>query len=356
MSYCLKYWVIYDTITSYLLGSIHMSKTIIPDGYKSKLNLYDTQTAIGFIKNVFQHNLGLELNLKRVTAPLFVLSETGLNDGLNGENPVQFVIPSMNKQAEIVHSLAKWKRMALYQNDFYVGNGLYTDMNAVRKEETLDNIHSIYVDQWDWEKVIERTDRTLDYLKETVKSIVEAIANTSNTVKLKYPEITYQAPDEVFFIDSQALENLYPNLTSKEREYQIVKDKKVVFIMRIGHNLASGMPHDLRAPDYDDWDLNGDLLYYHETLDMAIEISSMGIRVDETSLRKQLEMKHRLEDLKYPYHQMIMNVTLPLTIGGGIGQSRLCLILLEKAHIGEVQASVWDDETIEACKDKVVLL
>ena len=286
---------------------------------------------LALLKNVFQHNLGLELNLKRVTAPLFVLSETGLNDGLNGENPVQFIVPSIGKQAEIVHSLAKWKRMALYQNDFYTGNGLYTDMNAVRKEEVLDNIHSIYVDQWDWEKVIENKDRNLAYLKSTVKSIVEAISHTSNEIKLKYPNITYQAPSEVFFIDSQALENLYPNLEPKDREYQIVKIKQVVFIMRIGAPLNSGAPHDLRAPDYDDWQLNGDLLYYHKTLDMAIEISSMGIRVDNTSLKHQLEIKGRLDNLKYPYHQMIMNGTLPLTIGGGIGQSRLCMILLEKS-------------------------
>lgn len=333
-----------------------MTKTFIPKNYQSKLNLYDTQTAIGFIKNVFQHNLGLELNLKRVTAPLFVLTETGINDGLNGENPVSFNVPSMNKQAEIVHSLAKWKRMALYQNDFYVGNGLYTDMNAVRKEEVLDNLHSIYVDQWDWEKVIERKDRTIDFLKETVIKIVEAIHATSNAIVLKYPEITYQAPESVFFIDSQALENLYPNLEPKDREYQIVKDKKVVFIMRIGAPLNSGVPHDLRAPDYDDWQLNGDLLYYHEVLDLALEISSMGIRVDQASLPLQLQIKNRLDDLKYPYHQMILNNTLPLTIGGGIGQSRLCMLLLEKAHIGEVQASIWDDETIDACKDKVILI
>ncbi len=333
-----------------------MTKTFIPKNYQSKLNLYDTQTAIGFIKNVFQHNLGLELNLKRVTAPLFVLTETGINDGLNGENPVAFNVPSLNKQAEIVHSLAKWKRMALYQNDFYVGNGLYTDMNAVRKEEVLDNLHSIYVDQWDWEKVIERKDRTIDFLKETVIKIVEAIHATSNAIVLKYPEITYQAPESVFFMDSQALENLYPNLEPKDREYQIVKDKKVVFITRIGAPLNSGVPHDLRAPDYDDWQLNGDLLYYHEVLDVALEVSSMGIRVDQASLPLQLQLKNRLDDLKYPYHQMILNNTLPLTIGGGIGQSRLCMLLLEKAHIGEVQASIWDDETINACKDKVILI
>ena len=333
-----------------------MSKTIIPKGYQSKLNLYDTQTAIGFIKNIFQHHLSLELNLKRVTAPLFVLTETGINDGLNGENPVQFLVPSIDKQAEIVHSLAKWKRMALFQNDFYVGNGLYTDMNAVRKEEVLDNLHSIYVDQWDWEKVIDQSQRHIDYLKDTVRSIVKAIADTSNAITMKYPNITYEAPLDVFFIDSQALENLYPNLEPKDREYHIVKEKKVVFIMRIGAKLKSGQPHDLRAPDYDDWQLNGDLLYYHETLDMAVEISSMGIRVDEVSLYEQLKEKNRLDDLKYPYHQMIMNHTLPLTIGGGIGQSRLCLILLEKAHIGEVQASVWDEETINACQDKIVLI
>jgi len=333
-----------------------MSKTIVPQDYVSKLNLYDTQTAIGFIKNEFQVELSKALNLKRVSAPLFVLSETGLNDGLNGEKPVSFLVPSLDKHAEIVHSLAKWKRMALYNYDFYVGNGLYTDMNAVRKEEILDNIHSIYVDQWDWEKSIDESMRTLDYLKNTVKDIVKAIHLTSSEVIEKYPSITYHAPSEVFFITSQELENLYPTLDSKQREYEIAKDKGVVFIIGIGNLLNSNLPHDNRAPDYDDWSLNGDLLYYHKTLDMAVEISSMGIRVNHESLYNQLENKSRLEDLKYPYHQMIINKELPLTIGGGIGQSRLCLILLEKAHIGEVQASIWDEETINACRNKITLI
>lgn len=333
-----------------------MSKTLVPKDYVSKLNLYETQTAIGYIKNVFQHNLATKLNLKRVSAPLFVLSKTGINDGLNGENPVSFLVPSLNKHAEIVHSLAKWKRMALFNYDFYVGNGLYTDMNAVRKEETLDNLHSIYVDQWDWEKVITKDDRNIKFLKLVVKNIVKAIHKTSLLVHHKYPSITYVAPNKVFFIDSQKLEDMYPNLCEKEREYEITKLHQVVFIMRIGHVLKSGKPHDLRAPDYDDWNLNGDLLYYHQTLDLAVEISSMGIRVDQESLLNQLTIKNKLDDLSYQYHQMIIENKLPLTIGGGIGQSRLCLILLEKAHIGEVQSSIWDEETYLLCKDKILLI
>ncbi|MBN3491137.1 aspartate--ammonia ligase [Acholeplasma equirhinis] len=331
-------------------------RSFIPESYQSKLNLYETQTAIGFIKNTFQEALSQYLNLKRVSAPLFVLQETGINDGLNGEEPVSFMVKNLNKKAEVVHSLAKWKRMALYRYDFHVGNGLYTDMNAIRKEEELDNLHSLYVDQWDWEKVIDKKDRTIDYLKDTVRSIVKAIHHTSILLKRKYPALEFIAPDDVFFIDSQALEDMFPNLTPKQRENEIVKQHPCIFIKRIGYPLLSGMPHDLRAPDYDDWLLNGDLLYYHKTLDMAVEISSMGIRVDHNSLVRQLTILNKLDDLKYPYHSMIKDEILPYTIGGGIGQSRLCLLLLEKAHIGEVQSSIWDQETIELCKDKAILI
>src|SRR5690554_5213593 len=265
-----------------------MAKTFIPKNYQSKLNLYDTQTAIGFIKNVFQEHLGFELNLKRVTAPLFVLTDTGINDGLNGENPVSFMVPSLNKQAEIVHSLAKWKRMALYQNDFYIGNGLYTDMNAVRKDEVLDNLHSIYVDQWDWEKVINKQDRNLEFLKETVTSIYEAIKSTSSYICSIYDCLENYFSDKIYFFTSSELENLYPNLSPKERENKICKKYGTVFLMQIGGVLKSNnSPHDLRAPDYDDWSLNGDILTYYPPLDCAIELSSMGIRVDKDSLIKQ---------------------------------------------------------------------
>lgn len=333
-----------------------MKKTIVPLNYKSKLTLYETQTAIGFIKDVFQKHLAVNLNLKRVSAPLFVLKESGLNDGLSGEEAVSFSILNLNKEGEIVHSLAKWKRMALYKYDFHIGNGLYADMNAIRKEEVLDNLHSVYVDQWDWEKVITKEDRNVDYLKKSVIDIVDAIYKTSVEVINKYKDLSFLVPNKVFFIDSEELLKLYPTLEPKEREYEIVKKHKVVFIKRIGYPLSNNKPHDSRAPDYDDWSLNGDLLYYHEVLDVAMEISSMGIRVDENSLIKQLALTNKLEDLKYEYHALIKNKILPLTIGGGIGQSRLCMLLLEKAHIGEVQSSIWDEETLISCKDKITLI
>ncbi len=333
-----------------------MQKTIIPKNYKSKLSLYDTQTAIGFIKNSFQKHLSEALNLKRVSAPLFVLSKSGINDGLSGEEPVKFLVNNLNEEAEIVHSLAKWKRMALYNYDFHVGNGLYTDMNAIRKEEVLDNLHSIYVDQWDWEKVISKDERNIDYLKEVVRKIVNAIYLSSKDINNKYKNIDYIAPKDVYFIDSEELLKLYPNLLPSEREYEITKLKKVVFILKIGYPLSNQKPHDKRAPDYDDWNLNGDLLYYHETLDTHIELSSMGIRVDKDSLLRQLEFSKKLDDLKYEYHSLVTNNTLPFTIGGGIGQSRLCMLLLEKAHIGEVQSSIWDLETINKTKGKITLI
>lgn len=334
----------------------HKSKTIVPENYQSKLSIYETQTAIGFIKNRFQHYLQTLLNLKRVSAPLFVLSASGLNDWLNGDEPVSFMIPYLNERAEIVHSLAKWKRKALSDFDFHPGNGLYTDMNAIRKEETLTNLHSIYVDQWDWERVITEEDRTLDYLKEVVRTIVKAIHLTSKDINKKYKKIKYTAPEDVYFISTEELLKKYPNKPLKEKEYLIAKKHGVVFTYQIGWPLSNGKPHDKRAADYDDWNLNGDIIYYHETLDCAIELSSMGIRVDSKSLYEQLKHRDRLADLSYPYHKMVYENELPLSIGGGIGQSRLCMLLLEKAHIGEVQSSVWDQDTIDACKGKINLI
>ena len=329
----------------------------VPDGYVSKLGLYDTQNAIGKIKQTFFTALCENLNLKRATAPLFVESNTGINDDLNGvERPVKFDIKATGGYAEVVHSLAKWKRLALKRYDFYVGKGLITDMNAIRRDEDLDNLHSIYVDQWDWEKVITKEDRNFDYLKKTVGQIVDAIITTRDALVARYPELDLEIKKDIKFITSQELEDMYPSLTPKEREYEIVKEYKTVFIMQIGGKLKSGIVHDGRAPDYDDWALNGDLLFYHKTLDTALEVSSMGIRVDAESLDKQLKLAGCDNRRNLMYHKMLLNNELPLTIGGGIGQSRLCMFLLEKAHIGEVQASVWDDETVKYCNEKGVIL
>lgn len=334
-----------------------MSKTMIPLHYRSTLGVYDTQTAIGFIKKCFEEALTNGLKLKRVSAPLFVAAASGLNDNLNGiERPVLFDIPSLEVDGEVVHSLAKWKRLALYRYDFRPGNGLYTDMNAIRRDEVLDNLHSIYVDQWDWERVIEAKDRNLDYLKETVQGIVNAICETSSRLRTKYPQVSFICNPQVSFISSQELEDMYPDLDAKGRENAYVKEHPTTFIIQIGDKLKSGKPHDLRAPDYDDWSMNGDLLFWHEPLSCAMEISSMGIRVNKESLLSQLEKTDTLDRLQYPFHQMIMEDRLSLTIGGGIGQSRLCMLLLGKAHIGEVQVSLWDDETIETCKGKIRLL
>lgn len=332
------------------------SNTIVPKEYKSKLDIYQTQTAIGYIKNRFQYYLDKLLNLKRVSAPLFVLEKSGLNDWLDGDEPVSFKIPYLNEKAEIVHSLAKWKRKALHDFDFHEGNGLYTDMNAIRKEEILSNLHSLYVDQWDWEKVITAEQRTLDYLMGVVETITMAIYKTSLDVKKKYKKINYVAPKSIFLISSQELLNTYPDLSLEEREYEITKKHEAVFIYQIGWPLSNGEPHDKRAADYDDWDLNGDIIYYHKTLDCAMELSSMGIRVNKDSLYAQLKHRNRLDDLKYPYHQQVYKDELPLTIGGGIGQSRLCMLLLEKAHIGEVQSSIWDEKTVKLCQDKINLI
>lgn len=334
-----------------------MSKTIIPEGYKSTLGVYDTQTAIGFIKRCFEEALTGSLKLKRVSAPLFVDRNSGLNDDLSGvERPVRFDVPSLETEGEVVHSLAKWKRMALHQYDFRQGNGLYTDMNAIRRDEELDNLHSIYVDQWDWERVIASEWRTEEYLKETVQGLVNAIVETSSRLHTKYPDVNVTIDSNVAFVTSQELEDMYPELTSKERENAYVKEHPTTFIMKIGGALTSGAPHDGRAPDYDDWELNGDLLFWHEPLNCAMELSSMGIRVDSASLLAQLETANATDRLKYNFHQQIRDNKLPLTIGGGIGQSRMCMLLLGKAHIGEVQVSLWDEETLESCKNKIELL
>ena len=331
--------------------------TILPERYQPALGLYETQKAIGLIKNIFQVKLCAALHLKRVTAPLFVDPATGLNDDLNGvERPVGFDIPAVGIEGQVVHSLAKWKRLALHDYNFFVGNGLVADMNAIRRDEELDNLHSIYVDQWDWEKVIDESTRNEAYLKDTVRRIVSAICGTLDELKWQFSSLDTDLCRDVFFITAQELEDMYPQLTPKEREGIITKKHKTVFIQQIGGKLKSGKPHDGRAPDYDDWSLNGDLLFWHEPLQCALEISSMGIRVDPESLDKQLSLAgcdHRRE---LPFHKMLLNGELPLTIGGGIGQSRLCMLLLGKAHIGEVQASLWDEETKRLCKEAGIVL
>lgn len=327
-----------------------MSKVEIPSGYHSCLSMYDTQEAIGIIKTVMQEKLCMALHLKRVTAPVFVDPLSGLNDDLNGvERPVSFDIPDAGMEAQVVHSLAKWKRMALYRYDFRVGKGILTDMNAIRRDEELDNLHSVYVDQWDWEKVITREDRNLDYLKQTVNRIVGVICNTLDELKYHYEQLDTELVREVTYITAQELEDLYPELSPKERENRFVKEHRTVCVMQIGDKLASGKPHDGRAPDYDDWSLNGDILFWHEPLGCALEISSMGIRVDEKSLEEQLEKAGCTERKNRLFHRLLLEGRLPLTIGGGIGQSRVCMLLLKKAHVGEVQASIWDEETLQAC-------
>lgn len=334
-----------------------MEKTIIPDGYQSTLNVYETQTAIGFIKRCFEEALTGSLKLKRVSAPLFVDERSGLNDNLSGtERPVKFDVPALDDNGEVVHSLAKWKRVALKQYDFHSGNGLYADMNAIRRDEELDNLHSIYVDQWDWERVITKDERNIDYLKQTVRGLVNAMAETASRLHTKYPSVNISIDTDVSFITSQELADLYPDLSSKDREHTYVKAHPTTFILQIGDTLKQGAPHDNRAPDYDDWSLNGDLLFWHAPLNCAMELSSMGIRVDDKALLAQLEKANAKDRLEFLYHQQVLNNELPLTIGGGIGQSRMCMLLLGKAHIGEVQVSLWDEETINACKDKIFLL
>ena len=331
--------------------------TVLPERYQPALGLYETQKAIGLIKNIFQVKLCAALHLKRVTAPLFVDPATGLNDDLNGvERPVGFDIPAVGVEGQVVHSLAKWKRLALHDYNFFVGNGLVADMNAIRRDEELDNLHSIYVDQWDWEKVIDESTRNEAYLKDTVRRIVSAICGTLDELKWQFSSLDTDLCRDVFFITAQELEDMYPQLTPKEREGIITKKHKTVFIQQIGGKLKSGKPHDGRAPDYDDWSLNGDLLFWHEPLQCALEISSMGIRVDPESLDKQLSLAGCDSRRELPFHKMLLNGELPLTIGGGIGQSRLCMLLLGKAHIGEVQASLWDEETKRLCKEAGIVL
>ena len=334
-----------------------MSKLCIPKDYESVLSMYETQTAIGDVKRLFEDNLSKALNLKRVSAPLFVEPQTGLNDDLNGfERAVEFDILETNTNAQIVHSLAKWKRMALHNYSFPIGEGIYTDMNAVRRDEEMDNLHSIYVDQWDWEKVIDSTIRNEDYLKGTVVSIVNAICDTSEKIKLLHPEVKIDIFRDVHFVTTQQLEDMYPKLSPKERENAYLKEHKTAFIMQIGGLLKSGVKHDGRAPDYDDWTLNGDIVFWNDVLGSAFEVSSMGIRVDPKSLDEQLTSAGCDERRALPFHQMLLAGELPLTMGGGIGQSRLCMLLLQKAHIGEVQVSVWDKDTIEGCKTAKVKL
>lgn len=335
-------------------------KTTIPQGYKSPLSVYDTQKAISLLKRLFEDRLGALLNLYRVSAPLFVDRESGLNDNLNGyERPVSFDILRSNHKAEVVQSLAKWKRLALKRYGFYPGKGIYTDMNAIRRDEDeLDNLHSVYVDQWDWEKVILPENRNLDYLKLTVMDIVTAICDTQDTIQAIYPQLQGlpKLNRRVSFVTAQQLEDSYPELTPKERENAYLKEHGTAFIIGIGGALKSGKPHDGRAPDYDDWALNGDIMVYNELLGCAFELSSMGIRVDPEALDRQLRLSGHDERRELPYHKALLNGELPLTIGGGIGQSRLSMLLLGKAHIGEVQASIWDDDTLSTCAAAGVML
>lgn len=326
---------------------------LAPENYKSSLNLYDTQIAIKTVKDFFQASLSKSLNLLRVTAPLFVAPESGLNDNLNGtERPVSFnILGEEEGKAEIVHSLAKWKRFALREYGFSVGEGLYTDMNAIRKDEYTDNIHSIYVDQWDWEKIIEKEQRSVTTLQDTVNRIYKCLKNTEKYMSIQYDYIEEILPKNIFFITTEKLLELYPKNTPEEREYLICKEKGAVFIMQIGDTLSNGEKHDGRAPDYDDWSLNGDILVYYPVLDIALELSSMGIRVDEKSLRTQLDIAKCTSRIDMPFQKAILEKKLPYTIGGGIGQSRLCMFFLRKAHIGEVQASLWPQKMREDAKN-----
>ena len=332
--------------------------TIIPEGYTSSLGMYDTQKGIGTLKRLFEDNLAARLHLRRVSAPLFVEASTGLNDNLSGvERPVSFTVSATGTEAQVVHSLAKWKRMALYRYDFYPGNGLYTDMNAIRRdEEVLDNLHSVYVDQWDWEKVITREERNVEYLKETVLQIVHAIADTCEKINEIYPVLGTHIDREVSFVTTQELEDMFPDLTPEQREDAYVREHPTTFLMQIGGKLRSGKVHGLRSPDYDDWNLNGDIIFWNDLLKRSFEISSMGIRVDSESLDRQLRESGCDDRRALPFHKMLLEDKLPLTIGGGIGQSRLSMLLMNKAHIGQVQSSVWDEETRAACEQAGIIL
>ena len=338
-----------------------MSKVTIPQGYHAPLSVYELQRAIEFIKSNFQTNLSNALNLRRVSAPLFVEEASGLNDNLNGyERPVSFDIPDVHAEAQVVHSLAKWKRLALKRYQFNVGKGLFTDMNAIRRDEEVDNLHSIYVDQWDWEKVITREQRTVSFLKQTVRRIYEAIKVTENRLYVEFPQIVPMLPEEIRFIHAQRLLNLYPDKTPKERENEIVRRYGAVFVMGIGAPLSDGRPHDGRAADYDDWStpgedgypgLNGDILLWNPLLESAFEVSSMGIRVDERSLARQLDLRGERDKESLYFHRKLLAGELPCTIGGGIGQSRLCMFLLRKAHIGEIQSSIWPESMRRECSE-----
>ena len=330
---------------------------IIPENYDPHLSVRETQEAIKYIRDTFQKEFGREMHLERISAPLFVTRESGLNDNLNGvERPVSFDIPDAHMEAQVVHSLAKWKRMALKEYGFQPGEGLYTNMNAIRRDEELDNLHSCYVDQWDWERVITREERTIETLEETVRTIFKIIKHMQHEVWYKYPQAVKELPNDITFITSEELEELYPDKTPKERENLITEKYGCVFLMKIGDKLKCGEPHDGRAPDYDDWQLNGDILFWYEHLNCALQISSMGIRVDEKSLAEQLKKAGCEERRELPYHKMLLNGELPCTIGGGIGQSRLCMLLLDRAHVGEVQASLWPEEMRKTCREHNIIL
>ncbi len=329
-----------------------MKRLILKDGYVPKLDLLQTEIAIKFVKDTFERELAKELNLTRVSAPLFIFPSTGLNDNLNGyERRVSFDIKDISEEVEVVQSLAKWKRNALAKYGFVEGSGLYTDMNAIRRDEELDTLHSAYVDQWDWEKIITKENRKTSYLKQTVKKIYKVLRKVEKKVCEKFNGLDPALPENIYFITTKELEARWPELTPSQREYEICKELGAVFIMQIGGKLKNGLPHDGRAADYDDWKLNGDIMLYYKELDIAYEISSMGIRVDENSILKQLKEKHEEYKIENQYVQGILNHTLPYTIGGGIGQSRLCMFMLKKAHIGEVQASIWSDEDIHTLEN-----
>ena len=336
-----------------------MGHTVIPQGYHSLLSLYETQKAISLLKRLFEDKLAGALHLHRVSAPLYVAASSGLNDDLSGiERPVAFDINQVEDTAQVVHSLAKWKRLALKRYQFHTGEGLYTDMNAIRRDEELDNLHSAYVDQWDWEKIIDEEDRTVEYLHATVSAIVKALADTQAFLRSVFPQLCAlpQIPSEVTFVTSQELEDRWPDYTAKERENAITKEHGVVFLMGIGGKLRSGKPHDGRAPDYDDWNLNGDILFWDSINGQAIELSSMGIRVNPEVLDQQLTLANCDNRRDLPFHKMLLNHELPQTMGGGIGQSRVSMLLLGKCHVGEVQSSLWDPQTIRACEEAGVIL
>ena len=334
-----------------------MNKVIVPQGYRPVLSSYELQLAIALTKEIFQEEFTQNLQLKRVSAPLFVRAASGLNDDLTGkERAVSFDIPAIGSEAQVVHSLAKWKRLALQKYGFGMHEGLYTDMNAIRRDEDLDNIHSIYVDQWDWERIICKEDRTESYLKETVQSIVDVICDASEALKRAFPQISVELCRQVSFITSQELEDLYPDNTPEEREHLYAKEHKTIFVMQIGDKLRSGKTHGNRAPDYDDWTLNGDIIFWNELLGIAFEISSMGIRVDPAAMDRQLTAANCDHRRELPFHKMLLADQLPLTIGGGIGQSRLCMLLIGCAHIGEVQTSLWDEDTLRICKENNIPL